>query len=345
MRNSGVRTLFAVVVNQGPRLSRGLWEQCLWEMLFPLLNHAYLMSATASRDEVRRAAAAAGLVGPHCCACVAAARRLPGAVCSACCCCKGCLERAPAGGALSAAAHTGLPRPDPHARRQAQAMLLGQSRGREVRAMVHHSRNTEQKQWDESVVIALGGMARLLRAHLPAIVGMERVAGGRCRARLAAGLRGSWGGCCGARAPGPLPVLLCVQHACKRRRACSCAACCCRVVEHARLSDLSRCPPCLPSLPPPTAGWEEMMVVVESSMAGGRKEVALAAIALLSAVLQAHGSMCVGVGAGQQPGRLCRGGWTARVLLWQPAAAPPAPPSHPPLSALPVCAPPAAPTS
>lgn len=53
VRNSGVRTLFAVVVNQGPRLSRALWEQCLWEMLFPLLNHAYLMSATASRDEVR----------------------------------------------------------------------------------------------------------------------------------------------------------------------------------------------------------------------------------------------------------------------------------------------------
>jgi hypothetical protein len=52
VRNSGVRTLFAVVVNQGPRLSRALWEQCLWELLFPLLRHAYLMSATASRDEV-----------------------------------------------------------------------------------------------------------------------------------------------------------------------------------------------------------------------------------------------------------------------------------------------------
>ncbi|KAL4423762.1 hypothetical protein ABPG75_001063 [Micractinium tetrahymenae] len=148
VRNSGVRTLFAVVVNQGPRLSRALWEQCLWEMLFPLLNHAYLMSATASRDE-------------------------------------------------------------------AESMVLGQSRGKEVRMMVHHSRNSEQKQWDETVVIALGGMARLLRAHLPAIVGMDRVA----------------------------------------------------------------------------AGWEEMMVVVESSMAGGRKEVALAAITLLSAVLQAHGAI------------------------------------------------------
>ena len=57
-------------------------------------------------------------------------------------------------------------------------MVLGQSRGKEVRMMVHHSRNSEQKQWDETVVIALGGMARLLRAHLPAIVGMDRVAGG-----------------------------------------------------------------------------------------------------------------------------------------------------------------------
>lgn len=36
------------------------------------------------------------------------------------------------------------------------------------------------------------------------------------------------------------------------------------------------------------AAWEELMVVVESSMAGGRKEVALAAIGLLSGVLQAH---------------------------------------------------------
>lgn len=60
---------------------------------------------------------------------------------------------------------------------QAESMVLGQSRGKEVRVMVHHSRNSEQKQWDETVVIALGGMARLLRAHLPAIVGMDRVAG------------------------------------------------------------------------------------------------------------------------------------------------------------------------
>lgn len=63
---------------------------------------------------------------------------------------------------------------------QAESMVLGQSRGKEVRMMLHHSRNSEQKQWDETVVIALGGMARLLRAHLPSIVGMDRIAGKCC---------------------------------------------------------------------------------------------------------------------------------------------------------------------
>ncbi len=37
-------------------------------------------------------------------------------------------------------------------------------------------------------------------------------------------------------------------------------------------------------------GWEELMLVVESSMAGGRKEVALAAIAVITTVMQAHGT-------------------------------------------------------
>lgn len=37
-------------------------------------------------------------------------------------------------------------------------------------------------------------------------------------------------------------------------------------------------------------GWEELMLVVESSMAGGRKEVALAAVAVITTVMQAHGT-------------------------------------------------------
>jgi len=146
VRNSGARTLFAVVVTQGPRLSRGLWELCLWDMLFPLLRHAFHMSATSSKEE-------------------------------------------------------------------SEATLLGRSRGEQVRLVMHHSRNTEQKQWDETVVVAVGGMARLLRAHLPAIAGMEGM----------------------------------------------------------------------------SAGWEELMMVVEGSLAGGRKEVALAAISLLGGVIGVHG--------------------------------------------------------
>lgn len=38
--------------------------------------------------------------------------------------------------------------------------------------LVHHSRNSVQKQWEETLVLALGGMARILRAHLPVLVDM-----------------------------------------------------------------------------------------------------------------------------------------------------------------------------
>lgn len=51
--------------------------------------------------------------------------------------------------------------------------MLGSTRGKQVHLMVHHSRNSEQKQWDETVVIALGGMARLLKSHLLAVVRLE----------------------------------------------------------------------------------------------------------------------------------------------------------------------------
>lgn len=160
-------------------------------------------------------------------------------------------------------------------------MVLGQSRGKEVRVMVHHSRNSEQKQWDETVVIALGGMARLLRAHLPAIVGMDRVAGGELG--WVHWFRDCWL-LAALRAVGPeatsASLLWRAAAKCARMR-----------IPHVLLPPFlarhnlhSRT--CLSA-----AGWEEMMIVVESSMAGGRKEVALAAIALLAAVLAAHGSI------------------------------------------------------
>ena len=39
--------------------------------------------------------------------------------------------------------------------------------------LVHHSRNSEQKQWDETLVLAMSGMGRLLRVHLQTISPME----------------------------------------------------------------------------------------------------------------------------------------------------------------------------
>lgn len=147
VRNCAVRTLFAVVVSQGNRMSSELWDECLWEILFPLLRAVHHMSVTSSREETK-------------------------------------------------------------------GEVLGRLRGVSVKMLMHHSRNSEQKQWDETLVLALSGMGRLLRAHLPLLVPMQAF----------------------------------------------------------------------------PQGWEELMLVVESSMAGGRKEVALAAIAVITTVMQAHGT-------------------------------------------------------
>jgi len=53
VRNSAVRTLFAVVVGQGARLGPAAWDECLWHMLFPLLRAVHHMAATSSREEAR----------------------------------------------------------------------------------------------------------------------------------------------------------------------------------------------------------------------------------------------------------------------------------------------------
>lgn len=52
VRNCAVRTLFAVVVSQGNRMSSELWDECLWEILFPLLQSVHHTSVTSSREEV-----------------------------------------------------------------------------------------------------------------------------------------------------------------------------------------------------------------------------------------------------------------------------------------------------
>ena len=51
VRNCAVRTLFLVVVGQGARLSPPVWEEVLWQLVFPLLRSVHHMAATSSREE------------------------------------------------------------------------------------------------------------------------------------------------------------------------------------------------------------------------------------------------------------------------------------------------------
>ena len=46
---------------------------------------------------------------------------------------------------------------------------IGELDGQKIQLMVHHSRNTERKQWDETETLALTGVGRLLRAHFDAV--------------------------------------------------------------------------------------------------------------------------------------------------------------------------------
>lgn len=48
---------------------------------------------------------------------------------------------------------------------QNQAEILGKVKGKNVSMVMHHSRNSQQKAWDETLVLALAGMGRLLRSH------------------------------------------------------------------------------------------------------------------------------------------------------------------------------------
>eukprot|EP01018_Ginkgo_biloba_P023241 Gb_33881 [translate_table: standard] len=96
VRNSAIRTLFQSLSSHGHKLSKEMWEHCLWKFVFPLLNSVRHLAATSSKDEW-------------------------------------------------------------------QGKELGMRGGKPVHMLVHHSRNTAQKQWDETLVLVLGGMSRLLR--------------------------------------------------------------------------------------------------------------------------------------------------------------------------------------
>ncbi|CAI5991186.1 unnamed protein product [Closterium sp. NIES-64] len=58
-------------------------------------------------------------------------------------------------------------------RDEAPGMEIGRQGGRSVMMLVHHSRNTAQKQWDETLVMALNGLARLIRAFFSLLHTMD----------------------------------------------------------------------------------------------------------------------------------------------------------------------------
>ncbi|KAA8544984.1 hypothetical protein F0562_019799 [Nyssa sinensis] len=100
VRNSAIRTLFQTLGSHGQKLSKSMWEDCLWNYVFPTLNRASHMAANSSKDEW-------------------------------------------------------------------QGKELGTRGGKAVHMLIHHSRNTAQKQWDETLVLVLGGIARILRSFFP----------------------------------------------------------------------------------------------------------------------------------------------------------------------------------
>ncbi|XP_071711861.1 uncharacterized protein [Rutidosis leptorrhynchoides] len=100
VRNSAVRTLFQTLGSHGQKLSKSMWEDCLWKYVFTTLDRASHMAATSSKVEWH-------------------------------------------------------------------GKELGVRGGKAVHMLIHHSRNTAQKQWDETLVLVFGGIARIMRTFFP----------------------------------------------------------------------------------------------------------------------------------------------------------------------------------
>lgn len=98
VRNTAIDTLFMSISRHGHKLSPSMWDHCLWNLVFPLIDTVRHLAATSSKDEW-------------------------------------------------------------------QGRELGTQGGKPVHMLVHHSRNTAQKQWDETLVFVLNGIRRLLKHH------------------------------------------------------------------------------------------------------------------------------------------------------------------------------------
>ncbi|KAG0481264.1 hypothetical protein HPP92_012122 [Vanilla planifolia] len=105
------RTLFQILGSHGQKISKSVWENCLWTYVFPVLESVSFLAATSSRDEW-------------------------------------------------------------------QGKELGVRGGKAVHMLIHHSRNTAQKQWDETLVLVLGGITRLLRSFFPFLQSLSNFSAG-----------------------------------------------------------------------------------------------------------------------------------------------------------------------
>ena len=99
VRNCALITLVKTFTTHGQVLEQQTWYQCIWDILFPMLDDIQSATSAAATDEVQ--------------------------------------------------------------------VELGKQGGRSVKLLVHHSRNSVQKQWNETVLISYGGLTRIVRTFAP----------------------------------------------------------------------------------------------------------------------------------------------------------------------------------
>ncbi|XP_074581344.1 uncharacterized protein LOC141837874 isoform X2 [Curcuma longa] len=109
VRNSAIRTLFQTLGSHGQKISRHMWEECLLNFVFPILDRVSHLASSSSREEW-------------------------------------------------------------------QGKELGTRGGKAIHMLIHHSRNTAQKQWDETIVLVLGGITRILRSFFPFLQSLSNFA-------------------------------------------------------------------------------------------------------------------------------------------------------------------------
>lgn len=55
-----------------------------------------------------------------------------------------------------------------------QETEVGREHGRSVKLLVHHTRNTAAKQWEETMALTLGGLGKMLRSHMAKLKEIDR---------------------------------------------------------------------------------------------------------------------------------------------------------------------------